>query len=357
MPDDVATRLVVLTPQDPRTHASDRLRWAQLPEDLRHEVEATMEARVVEEVSVVSGFSPGMGSLLRLSTGDQVFLKAVSARDEPACAALHDAEARITVRLPPSVPAPRLLWGHDDGTWIVLAYEAIDGLPPQVPWEPTVLARVLDTLDHLARIPGARQVPLPPTGPELASVATGWDQLVREPFEHLLTIAPWAARRLSTLAELELGVLVAAEGESIVHGDVRARNLAVTHDKIYVLDWPCATRGAGWLDLARLLVTVGAQGVAGVFDPVDVTVPGDGGPPVVSWDDAQRAGAWVAAVFDDHPLGAEVHPGDLRSILAGHAGVSMNLARRPAPPENPCLPTISLGEALAALAWLEHLGL
>lgn len=356
-PDDVTSTRVVLYPQDPRAHASDRLRWAQLPRELRDELEATMDARVLEEISVVSGFSPGMGSLLRLSTGEQVFLKAARTRDAPECADLHRAEAHITVRLPTAVPTPRFLWGHGDGDWIVLAYEAVDGFPPQTPWQPGVLARVLDTLDDLARIPGARQIPLPPAGPQVASATTGWGRLVREPYEHLPTLSPWAARRLTSLAEVELGVLVACEGESIVHGDMQARNLAVTDDKVYVLDWPYAMRGAGWLDLANLLVTVGAQGVAGVFDPVDVHVPTDGGAPAVIWDDAERAGAWLTAVFDDHPLGADVHPADLRSILSGFAGYNMDLARRPAPRSNPCQPTVALGRAVSALAWLEHLGL
>ncbi|MFF2623799.1 phosphotransferase family protein [Oerskovia jenensis] len=357
MPDDVATSRVVLSPQDPRAHASDRLRWAMLPPELRDEIEATMEAHVVEEISVVSGFSPGMGSLLRLSTGGQVFLKAARSRDERECADLHRAEARIATRLPSAVPTPRFLWGHGDGDWIVLAYEAIDGYPPQVPWEPAVLARVLDTLDGLARVPGARQIPLPPAGPQLASAAIGWGRMLREPWEHLGAIAPWAARRLASLAELELGVLVACEGESIVHGDMRARNLTVTDDAVYVLDWPYAMRGAGWLDLAHLLITVGAQGVDGVFDPPDVRVPVEGGPPVVTWEDAERAGAWLTAVFDDHPLGAEVHPGDLRSIVGGFAGFSLDVARKPAPRSDPCRPTAALGQAVSALAWLEHLGL
>ncbi|MBD8000509.1 phosphotransferase [Oerskovia gallyi] len=357
MPDDVATSRVVLSPQDPRAHASDRLRWAMLPRELRDEIEATMEAHVVEEISVVSGFSPGMGSLLRLSTGGQVFLKAARTRDERECADLHRAEARIATRLPSTVPTPRFLWGHGDGDWIVLAYEAIDGYPPQVPWEPAVLARVLDTLDDLARVPGARQIPLPPAGPQLASTAIGWGRMLREPWEPLGALAPWAARRLAALAELELGVLVACEGESIVHGDMRARNLTVTDDRVYVLDWPYAMRGAGWLDLAHLLVTVGSQGVDGVFDPPEVCVPTDGSPPLVTWDDAERAGAWLTAVFDDHPLGAEVHPGDLRSIVGGFAGFSMDATRRPAPRSDPCRPTVALGQSVSALAWLEHLGL
>lgn len=357
MPDDVATTRVILSPEDPRAHASDRLHWAQLPVELRDEIEATMDARVVEEISVISGFSPGMGSLLRLSTGEQVFLKAARTADEPECADLHRAEARIAVRLPASVPTARFLWGHGDGDWIVLVYEALDGYPPDVPWEPTVLARVLDTLDDLSRIPGARQIPLPPAGPLLASTAIGWGRILRDPFEHLPLVAPWAARRLSSLAEVELGVLVACEGESIVHGDMRAKNIAVVGEKIYLLDWPYAMRGAAWLDLAHLLITVGAQGVAGVFDPVEVTVPADGSAPVVCWDDAERAGAWLAAVFDDHPLGADVHPADVRSVVCGFAGLNMDVARLPAPSSNPCLPTLSLAQATSALAWLEHLGL
>ena len=357
MPDDVATTAVVRSPEDPRAHASDRLRWAQLPAELRDEIEATMNARVVEEISVVSGFSPGMGSLVRLSTGDQVFLKAARTLDAPECADLHRAEAKISVRLPAAVPMPRFLWGHGDGDWIVLAYEAIDGYPPRIPWDPAVLGRVLDTLDDLARVPGARQIPLPPAGPQLASATIGWGRVQREPYPHLEHVSPWAAQNLDRLVETELGVLVACEGESIVHGDMRAQNLAVTDDHVYVLDWPHAMRGAAWLDLAHLLVTVGAQGVEGVFEPVDVEIPCDGGPPVVHWDDAERAGAWLTAVFDDHPLGAEVHPEDLRSIVGGYAGFSLDTARRPAPPGRPWLPERAMGQALAGLAWLEHLGL
>ncbi|MBE9940692.1 phosphotransferase family protein, partial [Cellulosimicrobium cellulans] len=164
----------------------------------------------------------------------------------------------------------------------------------------------------------------------------------------LATLVPWAATHLDALAEAERGALVACEGESFVHGDLRADNVLLTPEKVYLVDWPYASRGAAWLDLAMLLPSVVMQGVRDVCEPV-----------TVSADPARRArgGAWAAATFAAHPLGQDVHPTDLRAVVAGIAGYFLHSARQPAIPTIPRLRPFQRAQGVAAVAWLEQLGL
>ena len=188
----------------------------------------------------------------------------------------------------------------------------------------------------------------PPTGPDSAALPTGWRAPRAHPDPGLATLVPWAAAHLDALAEAERGALVACEGESFVHGDLRADNVLLTPEKVYLVDWPYASRGAAWLDLAMLLPSVVMQGVREVCEPV-----------TVSADPARRArgGAWAAATFAAHPLGQDVHPTDLRAVVAGIAGYFLHSARQPAIPTIPRLRPFQRAQGVAAVAWLEQLGL
>ncbi|WP_157759434.1 aminoglycoside phosphotransferase family protein [Cellulosimicrobium cellulans] len=238
--------------------------------------------------------------------------------------------------------------GHGDGDWIALAFEVVDGHVPATPWDPDELDRVLTTLVRVASVPGARAMRLPPTGPDFADMATGWRALREDPDPRLAAVSPWAAAHLDALAEAERGALVACEGESFVHGDLRADNVLLTPEKVYLVDWPHASRGAAWLDLAMFLPSVVMQGVVDVCEPV-----------TVSADTTRRArgGAWAASTFAAHPLGSDVHPADLRSVVAGIAGYFLHSARKPAVPTIPRLRAFQRAQGVAAVAWLEHLGL
>lgn len=59
----------------------------------------------------------------------------------------------------------------------------------------------------------------------------------------------WARERLVDLAAAEDGWARAAAGDTLVHGDVRADNVLLTHDRVVFVDWPWAARGAPWLDV------------------------------------------------------------------------------------------------------------
>lgn len=345
MPSDVTNSP---SPQSPVAAGGGRLLWENLPPSVREEIEAIAGAPVASAAAVSTGFSPGLASILNLANGQRIFVKAASAKDEPVTAGLHQAEEWIVSRLPSEVPAPRFLWGHGDGDWAVVAFAAIDGRPPTTPWVPDELDRVLDALTSLAAVPGARQLELPPTGPDLARTCAGWQGLTDRPDPELGDLVPWAADRLDALVEWERHVLVACEGESIVHGDLRADNVVLTDDSVYLVDWPYATRGAPWLDLAGMLPSVVMQGVAGATTPVTPAT-----------DAAARAqgGAWAAATFDAHPLGTSVHPGDLRAVVAGLAGYFLDSARRAPLATIPNLRPFQRAQGVAAVAWLEHLGI
>jgi aminoglycoside phosphotransferase (APT) family kinase protein len=348
MPDDAALPAVEAAGDVPVASGGGRLRWVGLPDALREELEAVAGGRVVEDRSVLSGFSPGLASVLTFDDGRRLFVKAARTADEPVAADLHRAEAKVATRLPREIPSPRFAWGHGDGDWIVLAFDVVDGHVPTTPWDPDELDRVLAVLERIASVPGARAMQLPPTGPDFADMSTGWRSLRDHPDPGLADLVPWAAEHLDALADAERGALVACEGESFVHGDLRADNILLTPEKVYLVDWPHASRGAAWLDLAMFLPSVVMQGVAGVTEPV-----------TVSADAARRArgGTWAASTFAAHPLGRDVHPTDLRAVVAGVAGYFLHAARKPAVPTIPHLRAFQRAQGVAAVAWLAALGL
>ena len=92
------------------------------------------------------------------------------------------------------------------------------------------------------------------------------------------------------------------------------------------IDWPHASIGAPWLDLAFMLPSVAMQG---------------GGDP-------QKH-------FWSHPVSDGVPPQDLRSALAGLAGFLTASSVLPAPVGIPNLRRFQRAQASAALSWLREL--
>ncbi|MBC6463462.1 phosphotransferase [Actinomadura sp. HBU206391] len=115
----------------------------------------------------------------------------------------------------------------------------------------------------------------------------------------------------------------AAEGEALVHADLRADNLLLTPDRVVVVDWPWACVAAPWFDLLSMLPSVRLQG----------------GPP-------------PEALFEDHPVarGADRH--DVTTALAALTGFFVWNARQPAPPGLPALRAFQAAHGEIALEWL-----
>src|SRR5262245_48656078 len=200
-----------------------RITWSDVPEPVRAEIEARLGSRVVAAASQRGGFSPGLASKLRTADGQEVFVKAASPAQNPRTPFLHRREAAIVAALPPGVPVPRFHWSYDDGEWIVLAFDAIDGANPHVPWQAGELARVLEAAHDLAVRLTPSPLELESAGAALDALFVRWKELAGS--DIAVQVDRRWRERVDHLIELESGMVEAVEGTTLIHGDMRADNI------------------------------------------------------------------------------------------------------------------------------------
>lgn len=305
--------------------SGSRLHWEELPGDLRHALEQQLQGQVVEALTQPAGFSPGLAARLRLANGERVFIKAVGGSRNPDSPAMHRREAAIAAALPAGVPTPRFLWSYDDGDWVALAFEDVDGRHPQLPWRRDELERVLDAIADLIASLTPSPIEVTSVGQRLHRLFQGWRRLHRAAAEgqDLGDLPDWPQRHLAELAELESGWEEAAEGLTLIHCDLRADNILLTQEKALFVDWPHASLGAGWVDLVEILPSVAMQG----------------GPK--PWE-----------IFDHHPLALTAPSEAVTAVLAAFTGYFLYGSRLPAPPGLPTLRAFQRDQAMPALEWL-----
>ncbi|MDP9181309.1 MAG: phosphotransferase, partial [Actinomycetota bacterium] len=217
--------------------------WEHVPAPVRAEIEDVLGFPVVRSESQSGGFSPGVAARVHGPDGEQAFVKAVSTDANPATPEMHRDEARFTALLPPNHPSPRLLGSYDDGTWVALVLEAVDGRPPSHPWNEQDLGAAVEAIVRQA---GVRAVPELPTVVEThGQELVGWRSIAAER-PHL---TGWEDEHLSALTALEPLWEAAATGDDWLHLDSRGDNMLVRPDGSAVLvDWPWSCRGAAVFD-------------------------------------------------------------------------------------------------------------
>jgi aminoglycoside phosphotransferase (APT) family kinase protein len=300
-----------------------RIAWTDLPPAVRAGVEELLGDTVVAAASQPGGFSPGSADRLVTASGRRAFVKAVHPSLNVEAPALHRREARITAALPSDVPAPRLIGVYDDGDWVAVALEDVEGRHPELPWKAAELDTVLTTLRAMARTltpPPLADLPLARV--DLAAALRGWERCSADPPADL---DPWIKANLEGLAALtEIGV-AALDGDTGVHPDLRSDNPLVRPDGgVVVVDWPWLCRGAAWLDSAMLMVNVRMYG-------------------------GHDTDALLDRIADD--FGVDLAA--IRGLLAGMTGFFVDAARRPIPG----LPTVTAwrqaqGDAL--VSWIRE---
>ena len=240
-----------------------RLEWDAVPLHVRHAVGEALGSPVTSAVNQPGGFSPGVAARARLEDGRRCFIKSVSSAQNPQSPDLHRREAEVSGSLPPGLPVPRLLSVLDDGDWVTLVFEEIDGRPPSEPWTMSALARTFVALDALAAKTTPCPVPALPTFAQRHHLAfAGFRSLAADRGDRPDRLDGWTRRHLDRLAELEAGWTAAvAVGDGLLHSDLRADNLLVTNDgDVVIVDWPHACRGPGWVDKACMLPSVALGG-------------------------------------------------------------------------------------------------
>lgn len=302
-----------------------RVHWDGVPPDVRAALERRLGARVVEAITQPSGFSPGLAARLLLEDGRRVFLKAVSQDANPDTHNIHRQEARILAALPEGVPAPRLAWSFDERGWVALCLQDIDGRHPHEPWTDHDLELVIASVEKMSRDLTPSPVETSETVPEFFErVIHGWGIALARDEERL---DPWIRRNIERLAGLEAEAPRVVGGESLVHCDVRADNLLIAGDRVYVLDWPWARIGAAWVDLVAMAPSVAMQG----------------GPPCEEFLSRLDLGG--------------VSPEAIDAVVCSLAGYFVVRALDPPPPGIPTVRAFQAAQGREAVAWLrERLG-
>jgi Ser/Thr protein kinase RdoA (MazF antagonist) len=233
---------------------------------------------------------------------------------------LHRREASVAAALPPAVGSPALLGTYDDGCWVGLLFEQVDGRPPAQPWVADELAAVLRLIDRLA-------VELTPSPLDVGQVAderafawTGWQQLAASGVE----LTDVEAAHLDQLVALEQHWQVAARGATLLHNDVRADNVLITPaGEAVLVDWPWARRGAAAVDVV-------------MFAP----------------------SAWLAGgpepdqVVQATAVGRAADPEAVDAMVVAFAGLMQHRRRQPPPPGIPTVRAFQARQGDAALTWL-----
>ena len=300
-----------------------RVAWSDLPARVRAAVEEVLGSPVVTAVSQPGGFSPGSADRVVTADGRRAFVKAVGASLNPRSPDLHRREVVVGAALPASPAVPALRGSHDDGEWVALVLDDVEGRHPRLPWDPDELEAVRRALEDVAALPlTGGLAELPRTGPGFAVDFAGWHRLRDDPDPGL---DAWAARHLDRLAAAADRGGAALEGDQLVHGDVRADNLLVRPDgSVVVVDWPWATRGAAWFDRLALLVNLGLYDDAAPLDDL--------------------LGAWLPDVPAAH----------VDAVLAGLAAYFSDIGRRPDPPGLPTVRAFQRAQGAVVLRWLRE---
>jgi aminoglycoside phosphotransferase (APT) family kinase protein len=304
--------------QVPHGRTAQRLEWHHLPREVRQYVEGRLGSRVVRAESQGAGFTPGFASRLTGEDGSRLFVKAASKVAQQPFAASYAEEARKLALLPRDLPAPRILWVHQDDRWVVLGFECVGGRNPRRPWRRAELSACIATLeavgDRLAEVPpGLCIAPMHEDSPTLV---TGWHHVA----EHQ---PDWPHLADATSLAAELPAL--ADQDHFAHFDARDDNFVLTADGHALLcDWNWPVLGPRWTDLVCLLVSAHGDGLDG---------------------DALLAAS---------PLGADADPGAVDVFLAGFTGYMLESRDRPVPASSPYVRVHARWYGAAAWSWLSR---
>ena len=161
--------------------AGQRIGWDDVPVPVRAAVEQILGSPVVSAQSQAGGFSPGTADRVRTQDGGRAFVKAAGRSLNEKTVRLHRREIAVSAALSECVPAPTLLGSYDDGEWVALVLEDVEGRHPRTPWDAVELNAVLAAVDALAAAPlaapqldyrQAGDVPLESLPVDLASAST-----------------------------------------------------------------------------------------------------------------------------------------------------------------------------------------
>lgn len=307
----------------PGPAAGIHLPWARVPDTVQAWAASVGGGAPTDVRDLYGGFSPGATARLECPRG-AIFVKAVGAPLNPQSPELHRREVVVSAALPASPSFPVLLESFDDGEWVALAFEAIDGRLPRHPWDRDELATVLAALEaaHEALTPSPA-AHLETAELHFADVLSGWSELAAADVPAGLD--PWCRTHMARLVDLEARWPDAIAGPTLVHGDIRSDNIILSPDGPVFVDWPHAAVGAPVFDVVAWAPSVVLEG----------------GPPPED-------------LVAGHRPSREADPEVLTVLLAALSGFFVAHSLRPPPPGLPTLRPFQAAQGEVAVAWLRR---
>jgi serine/threonine protein kinase len=233
-------------PVTPRAVGS-RADFDVVPTPLRTWLEETLGARVESAATQIGGMSPGPAARLLLDNGERVFVKAVGASLNAFTPRLFRREVEILRQLPSVDYRPAMLASYDDGKWVAIVLEDVDGRHPDLN-DPADLAA--------ARIVVRRQTaeltpnPVATDEPDLTATARRWSDEIQAASSESRSLLPaWWRDHEPELLERVASLEDQVPAECLCHLDIRDDNLLVRRDgSAVVFDWGMARPGPTWVD-------------------------------------------------------------------------------------------------------------
>lgn len=269
-----------------------------MPAGVRAWVDRTLGSGVVSADTQYGGFSPGVAARLVTASGRRAFVKAVGPELNPDTPDMFRRElATMRLLAAEKLPqAPIFYDGYDDGGWVALLLEDIDGRMPDQPWNLADAGRVLRATAELTERLSPSPWPDAPLAAERsASFLSRWDLVLADG----TPVPAWIGDRVPELVELaRAGREALAADEALAHWDIRSDNVLLTEDRVIFVDWAHPARAAAWADLlivsADIRSSLTGADLAGLPAPPD----GDG---VTGFLAAAAGGLWWAAHQPDPP--------------------------------------------------------
>jgi hypothetical protein len=230
--------------------AGVRLPFEEVPAGVRAWVERALGSVVVSATTQQGGFSPGVAARLVTASGRRAFVKTVGTALNPKTPKLFRQEITAMRAIGPLPMAPELYDVYDDGDWVGMLFEDIEGRLPSHPWEQHEADRVLDAVTELTEVLDPSPWPdAPVAAVRSAEFLRRWDNVIADG----LDVPPWLAGREEDLAELSgTGLRVLAEGKALSHWDLRADNIILTDDRVVFIDWAHPALAPRWADTVIL---------------------------------------------------------------------------------------------------------
>jgi hypothetical protein len=230
-----------------------RIDYDDLPAPVRAWADDALGGHVVSATTQVGGFSAGVAARLRTDSGRTAFVKAVDDAVNVQTPELFRHEIAVLEVLPDVEYRASLRASYDDGTWVALLLDDVDGRHPDL-HDDVDVASV-----EAAIVAQARELTPDPVRldvPDMAHATARWHRRVVRELDRDPTQFPgWFVAESDALLARLTSLPDRMPADSWVHLDIRDDNLLVRVDgSAVILDWGMSRSGPSWLDQVLLAV-------------------------------------------------------------------------------------------------------